>query len=403
MATDLRPLPQPDPPDPDALVRPTEAPEPRDTSPVVLALELGWRIAVLYADLEHPIHAVGEVQAVPACLPAVETMPNGDQLEVQVRAAASLAFQLKASSHCDALLALAGPVHAACHSRRETVGIRGRLRECHTKLVKELWFKQEAQGKAYELGTSLFDTWNRVRLAARTEAGSAVAADSKRSVDEWRAVFDPGRIERIKHLLDDLQTQLPHTAVTVVKAHLEFWRQAVAEHVEEGAAAPWAQSTEVLAKQTIIWRQLLTEAKQPEAFLRREDRREVHRQFKQLVWRSFLRPLPIVAGLAAVAVLAGLMSGVIHVASPGQSFVALLGAIGLSQASLAVIARDRIREWTGLLWNRALANVVFEATCLADEVFEWKQTSVSCSLADAGRRLTRRPPRSLPSRPTSQL
>jgi hypothetical protein len=393
----LHPLPDPESPDPHELLAaaPEVEPEPGDTSPVVVALELGWRLAVLYADLENPLHAVGEVEAVPACLPAVETMPNGDQLEVQVRAAASLAYRLKATSHGDEILDLAGAVHATCGSRRETVAVRGRLRECHSKLIKELWFKHEAQGKAYELGTSLFDSWNRVRLAP--------SADELGRVKEWQAVFGRDRIERIKVLLDDLQTQLSPTAVTVVKAHLDFWREAVKEHVKDDAAPPSEKSIALLRAQTVIWRQLLTEAKQPEAFLQREDRRELHRTFKQLVWRSVLRPLPILAGLGAVALLAALLSGVIHVASTAQSAVALLGAIGLSQASLAVIARDRIKDWTGLLWNRALADVVFEATLLADDVFQWRETSVSCSLAQAGRRVIGRPAPALPTRPTAQL
>ncbi len=215
MATDLRPLPDPDPPDHEILVRqPAEEPEARDTSPVALALELGWRLASLYADLDHPLPAFGEVKAVRACLPAVEKMPRGDRLEVQVRAAASLAFHLKAGTHGDALLALARDVHATRGSRGEARAVRARLRDCHNDLVKELWFKHEAQGKAYELGTSIFDSWNRVRLAYR--AGPAHARD------EWRAVFGSRRVKRIKALLNELQTQLPHPAVTVVKAHLDF-------------------------------------------------------------------------------------------------------------------------------------------------------------------------------------
>jgi hypothetical protein len=377
----------PEPAQSEAEERAAGAQHARQPSPVVLSLELGWRLAVLYADLEHPLHEVGDVESVPACLPAVETMPNGDQLELQVRAAASLAFRLKADARGSEILALAGEVHAASGSRDGTLAIRQRLCACHGSLIKELWASQEGQGKAYELGTSLFDSWNRVRMAGR--------AGPRPTVDEWRAVFARQRTERIKVLLDDLQSQLPPTAVTVVKAHLDFWCDAVAAHLTAPAAAPPRNGLALLRTQTIIWRQLLTRDKEPEAFLQREQRRNVHREFTQLVWRSFLRPLPIATGLAGVAVLVGLVSGVIHVAPSSQGFVAFLGAIGLSQASLAVIARDRIRDWTGLLWNRALANVVFEATCLADLAFTWRRTSSPWS----------RWPRSprAPTRPTPQL
>jgi hypothetical protein len=382
MATDLRALPEPDPPEHAISVEPP----PRDVSPVVLALELGWRLAVLYADLERPLHAVGEIDAVPACLPAVETMPNPDQLEVQVRAAASLAFQLKATERAHEILALASDVHA---KQREAHSIRGRLRICHSALIKELWFKQEAQGKAYELGTSIFDSWNRVRLAS--------CAGAARTVGEWRTVFGDERVERIKVLLDDLQTQLPHTAVTVVKAHLDFWRDAVAKHVTDDAATP-PDGVELLRKQTVIWQQLLSEAKRPESFLKGEHRREVHRQFKQLVWRSVLRPLPILAGLAAIAALV-VVVWQIDPHKTVNAVLALLGALGISQASIAVVARDRLRDWTEMLWSRALANVVFEATLLADDVFDWKPSS----LTSARCRVTRQPRPALPRRPKPQL
>jgi hypothetical protein len=394
----LHQLPDPEPPEPpapDVAAALADVPSTADAKPVVLALELGWRLAVLYADLEQPLHAVGRVKEVPVCLPAVETMSNGDQLEVQVRAAASLAFRLKATDHAHEILALAADVHDTCRSRRETVAVRRRLRECHGKLVKELWFKHEAQGKAYELGTSLFDSWNRVRMIP--------ADEEQRTIKEWRAVFGRDRVERIKVLLDDLQTQLSPTAVTVVKAHLDFWHTAVDKHVGEQAGPPPRDGIELLGAQTYIWRQLLTEAKQPEAFLKREERRELHRTFKLLVWRSFLRPLPILTALAAIAIVVALLAGVRHAASTAQGAIALLGAIGLSQASLTVIARDRIRDWTELLWNRALADVVFEATLLADDVFEFKHAGLSSSLADTCRRVARRPVSPLPLRPTAQL
>jgi hypothetical protein len=346
---------------------------------------------VLYADLEQPLHAVGDVEPVPACLPAVETMPNGDQLEVQVRAAASLAFQLKATERGEEILALARDVHGTCGSRREAHSARARLRNCHSKLIKELWFRQEAQGKAYELGTSIFDSWNRVRLAGGTDAA--------RTVKEWQDVFDDARVERIKVLLDDLQTQLPQTAVTVVKAHLDFWRDAVSKHVKKGAPPPPKKGTDLLRTQTIIWQQLLSEAKRPEAFLKGEHRGAVHREFKRLLWRSVLRPLPILAGLATIAVLAAVLSRIVDVASTANTVLALLGAIGISQASIVVVARDRFRDWTEMLWSRALANVVFQATLLADDVFDWKPSS----LTTARCRLTRQPRPTLPKRPTPQL
>jgi hypothetical protein len=367
----------------------------RDVGPVVRALELGWRLAVLYADLEEPIYEVGVVDAAPACLPALESMPNGDQLELQIRAAASLALRLKAGSHASDLVALAEEVHATCGSPRESLAMRERLYECHTGLIKTLWASQEAQGRAYELGTSLFDSWNRIRLADRKSP--------RRTVLAWRAVFGDQRIDRLKVLLDNLQSQLPPTAVTVVKAHLDFWSEAVDAHVDKRAVKPPKNGVAILRSQTIIWRQLLTKDKEPEAFLGRDDRHRLHREYTRLVWASFLRPRRVLAALTVLAVLtAGLMSGA-FASSAAKGVFALVGAIGISQASLAVIARDRVRKWTELLWNRALANVVFDATCKADEAFAFEPPRLACSLADAGRRVVHLTPPDRLLRPTPKL
>jgi hypothetical protein len=43
-------------------------------------------------------------------------------------------------------------------------------------------------------------------------------------------VFDKTRIERIKELLDDLQTRLDPAAVEVVKDHLDRWAGACTTH-----------------------------------------------------------------------------------------------------------------------------------------------------------------------------
>jgi hypothetical protein len=369
--------------------------DPREVGPVVLALELGWRLAVLYADLEEPLYKVGRVETAPACLPALETMPNGDQLELQIKAAASLALRLKADVQSGQLLVIAGDVRSACGSRREAHAMREQLYRCHRDLIKRLWASQEAQGRAYELGMSLFDSWNRIRLAARESP--------RRTVREWRAAFGASRVDRIKVLLDNLQSQLPATAVTVVNAHLDFWCEAVDKHVDKGAAAPPRDGVAILRSQTIIWRQLLTKDKEPEAFLEREDRHRVHREYTRLVWGSFLRPRRLLAALAVLAVLtAALMSGA-FASSTAKGIFAFIGAIGISRASLAVIARDRIRKWTELLWNRALANVVFDATCLADKAFSFDRPSLSCSLADAGRRAVGRPAPERLTRPTPKL
>jgi hypothetical protein len=50
--------------------------------------------------------------------------------------------------------------------------------------------------------------------------------------------------------------------------------------------------------------------------------------------------------------------------------------LGVTQASLIVLARERLHHWSTLLWNRALTVVVFDVTCRADAAFAIRRTRV---------------------------
>jgi hypothetical protein len=340
-----------------------EREEAEDRRRVVCAVELGWRIAYLYADVQHPLHDGRSEAAPPPCLPAVETLPNCDQLELHVRAAASLAGRLHLDAQAEQLAELAGPVRAAATRSEQGDEVLGRLRAFHHDLITELWATREGEGKAYELGTSLFDTWNRLRLAS--------AQSRRQMLLEWREVFDPARIERIKELLDDLQTRLDPAAVTVVKDHLDRWRDRVRQALSTDPADP-PDGDAVLGEirsQALTWRQLVTRDKEPEAYLQREHRTRVRHEFNRLMWLSLRRPIPIACAVTCAALVAAFVLGGDRVTSAARALLPLLGAIGLTQASLIVVARERLGAWSELLWNRALAKVVFDVTCRADQVF----------------------------------
>ena len=87
-------------------------------------------------------------------------------------------------------------------------------------MQKDLWALDESAGKAYELGGGLSDTYGRVCRAYRRDAEDALAT--------WEDVFLAARVERLKKLLDDLQTRLNMAGVAVVRAQLDAWSAGVA-------------------------------------------------------------------------------------------------------------------------------------------------------------------------------
>jgi hypothetical protein len=327
---------------------------------IVCAVELGWRMSYFYADLEHPLHPADDPGAAPACLPAVETLANADQLEVHARAAASIAGRLDLKARAE-IERLARDAHAATKRADPDAGLRARVHDLHHRLMKELWANREGEGKAYQLGSSLFDTWDRMRRAA----------DDDRLAEAWVPVFDEKRVERIKELLDDLQTRLDPTAVEVVKDQLDRWGKLVREAGgPRGKGLPTGdKALEEIRRQALIWRQLVTRDKEPEAYLDRKQRARVRREFNRLMWTSLLRPRTLVVVAVLAALVWVLRSQDVDPDQMRKVGIALLGVLGVTQASLIVLARDRLNHWSTLLWNRALTIVVFQVTCRADPVF----------------------------------
>ena len=339
------------------------------------ALELGWRMAELYAqvdDLGDPVRA--------NLLPAHDSLPRPDQLELQVRAAAGEARRTGASRGSGALEDLADQAREAPTSADNGEAFRGALLECHIALAKDLWAQHEAAGKAYELGNGVSDTFNRICRAYRQHApGDQVPEEAQGPLrDEWRDVFREDRIERIKKLLDDLQSRLDPSGVAVVSDHLETWSARVTTHMERESSLPeLAQVRDVLRRQTIIWRQLLAGAKQPEAYLNRQQRAEVPGELRKLLWRR----LRSWRGVAIFAVVGLVVLALLNLDSVSSWFdedwvKGLAGAaggaaglFGINRASAALAVRNRLSQWSQLLWNRALAKKVSDVTLTVDGVF----------------------------------
>ena len=314
------------------------------------ALVLGWRVAELYALVDD----TGE-PASDTLLPAHGSLEPADQLELQLRAACGDARRAGVTSKGAALDDLVTAARAAAVSSAAAGAFRTRLRACHIELQKDLWALDEAAGKAYELGNGLSDTYGRVCRAYRESAEDTVAA--------WEDVFLPERVERLKKLLDDLQSRLNASGVAVVRAQLDAWCEGVAERLRPGGLPPVERVREGVRRQTVIWRQLLAGDKEPEAYLDRHARAGLRDDMRALIWRRYRRWAVVLAALLLAVLLARP-----HLTHAGSAVLAAAGALGLTKASVLLTVRGRLDHWSRLLWDRALAQKVVEATLTLDAV-----------------------------------
>jgi hypothetical protein len=330
------------------------------------AIDLGWRVGELYAladDLNEPVEDT--------LLPGHQSLSKEDQLELQVRAVAGDARRVGVEAIAAGFERLLPLARESPHSRESLEAFRRELRGCHIALEKELWAGTEAAGKAYELGTGLSDTYNRVCRAYRS--GSAAGRRA-----EWKRVFDRRRIENLKKLLDDLQSRLDRSGVTVVSEHLDRWADSVPGRVAGDEELPGLEKVrQGLRRQTIIWRQLLAGEKEPEAYLDREQRAQLRDELRALALSSYRRFVPaLVVGLGALALVAIHFDAIAswyreNIAASGAAtpLFGLAGALGITRASVGLTLRSRLHEWSELRWNRALAKKITDATLTLGEVF----------------------------------
>jgi|tagenome__1003787_1003787.scaffolds.fasta_scaffold20826016_1 hypothetical protein len=332
------------------------------------AIDLGWRFAALRAiTFDEDSDAI----VLDGPLPAVPNLPVPQRLEVDLLAAEGEALRLGApldEDKLDRLKMLAVLVQAHSESAEQ---FRVTLCETHLSLAKKLWAASEKDGEAYELGIGLFDTWCRI-MTAYTSPEKDVAS-------EWELVFGRRRVDHILTLIDDLQTRLDPSAVTVVRDNLQAWRARVTERVEAGelptAEKPWRE----VRSQALAWRQLLTGDKEPEAYLPAKERATVRTELIRLMWRRYLPwVLGVIPFLATGVVLFMLnQRGVWTWWSKNKEVTTVItgvlltvaGVLGISKASMVRAARSSLQIWSRLLWNRALARVICRSTLRVQLVF----------------------------------
>ena len=350
---------------------------------VTSALQLGWRLAELYAQ----VHDFGDPSR-DTLLPASGSLKPRDQLDLQLRAAAGDARRAEVPEGAAMLEQLVQRARKAPGSKEAKRRFRGTIRSCHVEINKALWARDEAAGKAYELGNGMSDTYNRIRCS--------YSADSREGGPEraWENVFDRDRIERLKRLLDDLESRLDSNGVSVVRGHLDLWCDEVPRRIEAAGGPPEERVVRKgLRRQTITWRQLITGDKAPEAYLGSKARGELRGELRKLAWRRCRRWVLPAAGflLALIVFLPSVLewyeqSGEMkRVASVG---LALAGGLGITGASVLYTVRTRLHQWSALLWEQALVRKVGAETIALDSVLSRPSrarhlTSAAASVRDA--------------------
>lgn len=335
---------------------------------IASAIDLGWRVAALYALSPTTLHAPSPVSE--DMLLNRRSLSAPDRADLEVRAIAGVAARVGVAIPEPELARLHELARGSAASAEAEQAFRAGLAHQHIEFEKRLWAADEPSGKAYELGNFLSDTWNRV-LRPR------VNPDPHSELTE---IFSPVRVQRMKLLLDDLQTRVDPVAAHTVVAHLGQWRDRVGTAPLEAARAAASKRTEEevvkmlepVERQTIIWRQMLTGDKEPEAWIGGAQRSEVRDEFTKQLWRRYRRRLmwllPLVAVLGAGA---GLLyaDNADYVRGLLGSALALAGTVGLTRASMTSSLKRGLQNWGDLMWNRALTTVICRETSVLDDLF----------------------------------
>jgi hypothetical protein len=332
---------------------------------VAAAIDLGWRVAALYA--LSPSTLAPSAAAEDDLLLNRHSLGAEDRLELELRAIAGVAHRAGTPLDDAALNRLLGQIEDAAASREGEQRLQLELAQTHISLAKRLWAEDEGHGRGYELGNFLSDTWNRLLRPRTTDSPGA----------ELGQIFHADRVQRMKVLLDNLQTRLDPAAVHVVANHLDAWRDRVAGwHAEPDAAAPTptaaqiAKTYEPVERQTIIWRQILSGDKEPEAYIDQAKRAEVRDELSRQLWRRYRRYWWLVPIVGALGGAIGYLLANEGSAAAGVigTITAITGMLGITRVSMIATVKRGLQDWGELMWSRSLAAVICRETLVVDEL-----------------------------------
>lgn len=315
------------------------------------AVALGWQVAQLF---HAPVHQ-GPATDPPRGrhLPGRSEFPGasqstwlGEQIQSQLEQLLADPPPVLMEAMSDVLAALTDPGRR----RDATLDVIFTL---HCRLLEALTVADFVLGKAYGLG----------RAIAETALLPAGAMSEEERADQFRCVFEAGRLITVKDWLADLKTLLPdHTAYAVSRG-LHDWQRWVAG---DRKAGDWPAARAAIRVQGRIWRELLTGEKAARDILSLSDYLAAGRRGAVEMIRRFWWLIAATAILTAGVIYAGAnLHGLPDLVRVAGSVAWLAGAAGLFARGWSVVLGPGVTQAEGWLWQTELdGSVAVAATRL---------------------------------------
>jgi hypothetical protein len=320
-------------------------------SGICRAVALGWQVAQLF---HSPVHRG------PACdpergdhLPGRSDFPGASQstwLGEQIQSQLGLLLAEPPPVLAEAMSDVLALLTDADRGRDATLDAVFTL---HCRVLEALTVADFLLGKAYGLGRAIAET---TMLPA-----NAVTSDQRR--EQFRGMFDAGRLITINDWLADLKTLLPdHTAYAVSRG-LHDWQHWVGQNPDTG---DWDGARPAIRVQGRVWRELLTGEKAARDTLGLSDYLAAARRGAGQVIRRFWWAIAAIAILAAGIIYAGsYLHPVPDLVRVAGSIAWLAGAAGLFARAASVVFGPGITRTESWLWQVELdGSVAAATTCL---------------------------------------
>ena len=315
------------------------------------AVALGWQVAQLF---HSPVHQ-GPATDPPRGnhLPGRSEFPGasqstwlGEQIQSQLEQLLADPPPVLMEAMSEVLAALTDP------GRRRDATLDA-IFTLHCRILEALTVADFVLGKAYGLG----------RAIAETALRPAGAMTEEERADQFRCVFEAGRLITVKDWLADLKTLLPdHTAYAVSRG-LHDWQRWVAGDRQVG---DWAAARATIRVQGRIWRELLTGEKAARDILSLSDYLAAGRRGAVEMIRRFWWLIAATAVLTAGVIYAGAyLHGLPDLVRVVGSLAWLAGAASLFAKGSSVVLGPGVTQAEGWLWQTELdGSVAVAATRL---------------------------------------
>jgi hypothetical protein len=338
----------------------------------LVAVELGWRMAELYAEIKPrdsrppepppagPLPLVSaqrdeERVQLPSDLPGLGALRDSQRLALLFDQVSVGLGKLRPSIISAGLTVPANAdwprLAAHRHSPEGRYQLARAVVEFHTDLLADLTACDHQVGRAYGLGRAVAD------LCLRPDSGDAAIFTSE---------FKPGgRVGTIRQWLQELHTSLPPHAAGAVSGSIAQWQWWASQPAWNGRPLDWAdhgrQVVSALEAQGKLWRLLLTGQAAPLDQLSPEDYVQAAGflvgRVRRIGQRLLVQYWPWVTGLTAlmVAAVAGSVALLHSPAAKGVGVaVSVLAWLGLTGRSLSAALGRTVSHVEQSLWQAEL-------------------------------------------------